>query len=977
MYEAGLMERKEHDEIKNINQDLAKMLQSKDIQKANIGISSFIKSEETLNKKDQGLGNPLLHKLSQQISQNTNNQVNEELHKLYDKVKLLEKQSVEIFMNDSKKRELAKHKKQLKEMLKNEKWQYREQISSLQHQQTILDKQAQKSETVILRRQSNIAKREFSKLELLAKQIQNEKSLAKIQNQHQTQNNDVIVADEEKNKISLEEQSRSQVKLLELVNQNQIKPLYKDFKVDKYKFHNPALVKADLRSSFEYIANSKDNQKKSPNESGIIFMEYSNNDGHHIMRQRLVRDFTSIERMGALSSKQIMTRQGFKVSGVGGIIENPANRGIHKYDKKGRYIHLLKKHNREDIQFIRVTKEFLIFDEDVQFNTVSQNNINFYDNLDSSLISRQGGNLSPREGGAIVHTGSQSKLKAPHQNAQDTFDEDSSFRENKDQSYAEVTVSQPNQAANRESSHLFENTRFYEEPLDEESYDHELIEELFNPKKKVRIVKQEHAKSINYLSRMTTDGYEKTETMNSNNNIMNSRRLGRQQNRDSSPLDTHFNDDVDRKKSRHRSSKRKIDLSNIIEYFDPIQKKKALSKKTMSNKKKDKGSTQKHGVINKRVPADNSTQEEHGQINFYGNVNKQRFKYNQFHLRWVVLRGFNLYWYRSALDRQQKGMITLPSTPIQLCKVGQNKCFQIMKEDGASQSRTLKFLDNEQNSEFKCKISNSIYYKMYLESSQRKNQKLDINIVFFFNNQNMNILEFKDKNLNEEHKILHIFEAMSAHHRLMSLSLINCGLSDDSLDLLLFKLRSYPNQIYHLDLSQNDFTQHSMPSLCQDYLRDINFWKTDLVLQLKFSFLFNILDFKIRNFQTIDYDNHIDLDISKNSLTETSLKYLADILKKFQGFKSINMRELSKMKDIGYIEMFRAFKDNYSLISIDLSKNSLSATVIGELLQAIAENFVISEVIIDIKGKSLPSGFSTNTLMSMFQVYISREAVYL
>lgn len=48
----------------------------------------------------------------------------------------------------------------------------------------------------------------------------------------------------------------------------------------------------------------------------------------------------------------------------------------------------------------------------------------------------------------------------------------------------------------------------------------------------------------------------------------------------------------ERKKSRHKSgSKRRIDIMNIIEFFDPINKKKALSKKTMSNKKKDKGST--------------------------------------------------------------------------------------------------------------------------------------------------------------------------------------------------------------------------------------------------------------------------------------------------------------------------------------------------------------------------------------------------
>jgi len=92
-------------------------------------------------------------------------------------------------------------------------------------------------------------------------------------------------------------------------------------------------------------------------------------------------------------------------------------------------------------------------------------------------------------------------------------------------------------------------------------------------------------------------------------------------------------------------------LNAIIEFFDPIKPKGALLSKTKSTGKiKDKGSTQKHNY-GKKVPADDSTQEEHGCITFYGFVDKQRFKYNAFHSRWIVLRGFNLYWYRSSNDK--------------------------------------------------------------------------------------------------------------------------------------------------------------------------------------------------------------------------------------------------------------------------------------------------------------------------------------
>jgi hypothetical protein len=62
-------------------------------------------------------------------------------------------------------------------------------------------------------------------------------------------------------------------------------------------------------------------------------------------------------------------------------------------------------------------------------------------------------------------------------------------------------------------------------------------------------------------------------------------------------------------------------------------------------------------------------------------------------------------------------------------------------------------------------------------------------------------VKYKDKYLNEEHKILYVFDALTMHLRLTELTLSNCGLSDDSVDLLLFKLLQYTNNIWHIDLS--------------------------------------------------------------------------------------------------------------------------------------------------------------------------------
>ena len=126
-----------------------------------------------------------------------------------------------------------------------------------------------------------------------------------------------------------------------------------------------------------------------------------------------------------------------------------------------------------------------------------------------------------------------------------------------------------------------------------------------------------------------------------------------------------------------------------------------------------------------------------------------------------------------------------------------------------------------------------------------------------------------------------------------------------------------------------------------------------------------------------DYQTMIDIDVSKNSLTETSIKYLADIIRKFQGFRSMNLSNLSKMKEIGFIELAKSLKENYSIQKLDLSNNSLSQNILNELYAALAENYVISELKIDFKGKTMPFGFSNYILMSMYQVFLTRENIFL
>ena len=80
------------------------------------------------------------------------------------------------------------------------------------------------------------------------------------------------------------------------------------------------------------------------------------------------------------------------------------------------------------------------------------------------------------------------------------------------------------------------------------------------------------------------------------------------------------------------------------------------------NKKKARGKTKK------QVPA-TDTSPEHGTVNEYGTIMKRIAKKSTFHARWMMLRGWNLYWYQEYQSHQQKAIILIGKQPIKTINV--------------------------------------------------------------------------------------------------------------------------------------------------------------------------------------------------------------------------------------------------------------------------------------------------------------------
>jgi len=79
------------------------------------------------------------------------------------------------------------------------------------------------------------------------------------------------------------------------------------------------------------------------------------------------------------------------------------------------------------------------------------------------------------------------------------------------------------------------------------------------------------------------------------------------------------------------------------------------------------------------------------------------------------------------------------------------------------------------------------------------------------------------------------------------------------------------------------------------------------------------------NKQSSGFEHGMEFDFSNNNLKDSSVKFFAEIIKKFNGFSTINMKSLGKIKpkDTGFCELAKAIRENISLINLDIRHNSI------------------------------------------------------
>lgn len=121
-----------------------------------------------------------------------------------------------------------------------------------------------------------------------------------------------------------------------------------------------------------------------------------------------------------------------------------------------------------------------------------------------------------------------------------------------------------------------------------------------------------------------------------------------------------------------------------------------------------------------------------GSINFKGPFNKLG-KHNGHKLRYAVLRGFKLYFYKKDNDFKAKYIIQLEPEQLLKKKIVDQDCFYFelhIKE----LKKSIKMIDDGLGRQWLQLLRNQVAYLKYLQMVQRGQMKLDLKS--YFQNQN-------------------------------------------------------------------------------------------------------------------------------------------------------------------------------------------------------------------------------------------------
>ena len=383
-----------------------------------------------------------------------------------------------------------------------------------------------------------------------------------------------------------------------------------------------------------------------------------------------------------------------------------------------------------------------------------------------------------------------------------------------------------------------------------------------------------------------------------------------------------------------------------------------------------------------------------GPVTKPGVIFKQIAGKTTFHERYLVLRGFNLYWYRGAKDTKAKGLVKLPSKPIVESKIpGINKLCMTLSE---GKTRALTFLLDQFGMDWKNLLANQIAYKYYLEYIQKEESQPDLNIIHYFNVKDTAKLDLSCLHVPDVKVLILSLESLPYHSNLKELKLTNIQLSLSVFEQLIKAINQKRNKLEVLELEYNQITSHYVPML-ENYLMSessltltklslagnpladrgiqllaaslfgrfnkmnsrekisklqlpltaLNLARTSMSDQGFFAMigLFDNIHKALSNRdETASQDQLLSLNFSGNYISDNGLKAFVTLLADFQVVEAIDFSSNSRLTEESFKTLIKGLCKSYSCNKVNYMKNNIDEECLELMLEYLEDNFILKEL---------------------------------
>lgn len=354
---------------------------------------------------------------------------------------------------------------------------------------------------------------------------------------------------------------------------------------------------------------------------------------------------------------------------------------------------------------------------------------------------------------------------------------------------------------------------------------------------------------------------------------------------------------------------------------------------------------------------------------------------NKFHRRWVVLRGFKIFWYRKAKIISAKHSVTLGKSLVYHSETGKEKCLSL-----ALKERVFHFVNDETGAEWKFVINNQICFKGYLEEFTEYN----VDLLEFYQDLSLNQVRLDGVEI-KDNMFYYFINALPAHSKLQILSLANCKLTDNnvismcdaikatcsiqeldlsqnfltaksvfSISALLKQEEAKYNTILHLNLSDNTLDDEAIESLFRAfYIRFEQLFFPKLLHQLPFYSLYlnrvemgdlglnaitNILNKVNILMLGEDIEAKISLGIAGNWFSDRCFIKFVESISQYHGIKKLDVSDNENIGDEEIIFLAEALCSNYWLMELDIRGVSVTRNGYNKIFPLLIQNYALSQV---------------------------------